>query len=567
MPEEPSCDVTETFGGLPETGSSPASMYCQILDSAGAAIFVVDAERRLRYANNRTATFFGLLPAGLIGVDYLSLVAEPDRSCVSQKMDALLRGEIDLIEEERRYLRRDGRLLWGHITGRRFTDVAGNITGLVGLITDVTERERFQAEAEQFEAIIRSSEDAIISKSLQGIVTSWNPAAEKIFGYSAHEMIGQPMLRLFPENRRHEEEDILNRIRQGEGVRHFETVRRHRNGREIHISATISPVYGPQGEIIGVSKIARDITAEKLAEARLCLAASVFTHAREGITITDSSGKVLEVNESFLRITGYGVEEIVGRNPRVLKSGRHGPDFYEAMWRSIRETGYWSGEIWNRRKSGEIFPELLTIVAVCDGNRAVQNYIGLFSDISVQKEEQHRLVHLAQYDALTDLPNRLLLVDRLRQSMAVCLRRKGALAVAYIDLDGFKLVNDTYGHEAGDKLLITVARRLRDALREGDTLARVGGDEFVALLCDLQKSEECEPILERLLQAAAAPVALGDGFVVHVTASVGVASYPQQVVDGNDLIAQADLAMYSAKNSGKNRYRFFEPDDLTPTVG
>jgi len=286
-------------------------------------------------------------------------------------------------------------------------------------------------------------------------------------------------------------------------------------------------------------------------------AACVFTNTREGIIIAAADGSMLDVNEAFTRITGYSREEVLGKNPRILASGRHDKAYYVAMWAELADKGHWSGEVWNRRKDGGVFAELLTISAVSDTQGKVQQYVAVFSNITSIKEYQHELEHIARYDALTNLPNRMLLADRLRQAMAQAQRREQQLALVFIDLDGFKHINDTYGHDAGDHLLITLANRMKQALRDGDTLARQGGDEFVAVLVDLPGELDCVPLLKRLLDAAAQKVEFA-GLDLQVSASMGVAFYSKALDIGMDeLLHQADQAMYKAKQAGKNRYQLF----------
>ena len=292
---------------------------------------------------------------------------------------------------------------------------------------------------------------------------------------------------------------------------------------------------------------------------RLQLAASVFTHAREGIVITDVKGTILDVNESFTRITGYSREEAQGQNPRFLQSGRQGPLFYEQMWQALKALGHWTGEVWNRRKDGEIYAEILTISAVRDSQGETLHYVALFTDITPMKEHQRQLEHMAHYDALTGLPNRVLLADRLHQAMAQTQRRSQSLAVMYLDLDGFKAVNDQHGHAVGDELLIVVAQKIKQALRDGDTLARIGGDEFVAVMVDLKHPKDCEIPLGRVLQAVAEPVQVHD-VTVQVSASIGLTLFPKDGVDADQLMRHADQAMYQAKQAGKNRYHLFDVD-------
>ncbi|MBL4631927.1 MAG: PAS domain S-box protein, partial [Paraglaciecola sp.] len=264
----------------------------------------------------------------------------------------------------------------------------------------------------------------------------------------------------------------------------------------------------PKGNYFLVG-IIHDITERKLAEEELELAASVFTHAREGIMVTDANGTIVKVNDTFSRMTGYTPEEVLGKNPKILQSGRQSAEFYVEMWKTIMAQGHWRGEIWNRRKDGVIYPEMLTISAVKNVEGVVQHFVSLCTDITPLKAYQKQLEHNAHYDALTNLPNRVLLADRLSQAMVQCQRRNSSLAVAFMDLDGFKAVNDNHGHDAGDELLITVSQRMKEALREGDTLARIGGDEFIAIMVDLENTEDNGPVLKRLLKAAATPVTVG----------------------------------------------------------
>jgi diguanylate cyclase (GGDEF)-like protein/PAS domain S-box-containing protein len=294
------------------------------------------------------------------------------------------------------------------------------------------------------------------------------------------------------------------------------------------------------------------------ADEQLRLAANVFAHAAEGITITGLDGKIIDVNDAFCRITGYSRDEVVGKNPNILSSGKQDAAFYADMWRSLVQQGHWHGEVWNRRKDGEVYAEMLTISTVRNAAGKPEQYVALFSDITAGKQHQSQLEHIAHFDALTNLPNRVLLSDRMRQAMAQTLRRGQMLAMAYIDLDGFKRINDLHGHEVGDEVLVALAQRMKPILREGDSLARMGGDEFAAVLVDLPNVADSVPMLTRLLEAAAQPLTLGE-LTMQVSASIGVTFYPQtDEVDADQLLRQADQAMYQAKLAGKNRYHVFD---------
>jgi diguanylate cyclase (GGDEF)-like protein/PAS domain S-box-containing protein len=306
-----------------------------------------------------------------------------------------------------------------------------------------------------------------------------------------------------------------------------------------------------------------DINEHKKAEESLRLASSVFTHTREGILVTDAEGNIIDVNAAFTRITQYNREEVIGKNTRFLKSGHHNDAFYQSLWSNLLAKGYWHGEIWNRKKDGEFYAEMKSINAVYDEHHNVINYVSLFKDITEKELHQTHLEHIAHFDALTSLPNRSLFIDRLRQGLTQTGRRESQLAVVFIDLDEFKAINDKHGHDAGDQVLITLSSRMRQTLREGDTLSRLGGDEFVALLLDLPDIEASLSMLSRLLLAASQPVQFGDN-LLQVSASLGVTFYPQTIAkDAEQLLRQADQAMYYAKLAGKNNYHIFneEQDD------
>ncbi|AXS80322.1 EAL domain-containing protein [Dechloromonas sp. HYN0024] len=300
-------------------------------------------------------------------------------------------------------------------------------------------------------------------------------------------------------------------------------------------------------------------SAQLAAEKKLKLHATAFNSAHDGITLTDAQGAIVDINPAFSRITGFERSEVIGRNPRVLKSGRHDPDFYAAMWRSIKETGSWSGEIWNRNKYGEVYPELLSISAVHDEAGQLTNYVAVFADIRRIKDQERQLKQMAYYDLLTELPNRALLADRVVQAIAQARRSQTMIAICYLDLDGFKPVNDIWGHDAGDKVLVEIANRLKDALRGGDTVARLGGDEFVLLLLGLTNPQECDEAMLRLLNRIAQPMSFLPE-PVSLSASIGVTLFPGDDADPDTLLRHADQAMYQAKQAGKNRHHIFDAE-------
>lgn len=276
------------------------------------------------------------------------------------------------------------------------------------------------------------------------------------------------------------------------------------------------------------------------------LASLVVANARVGITITDAAGVILYVNRAFTEVTGYAPEEVIGQNPRLLHSGRHPPAYYEAMWRALLERGSWQGEIWNRRKSGEEYPEWLSIVAVRDTSGALTNYCAIFSDISERKRAEETLTHLALHDALTDLPNRALFLEHLRHALQRQRRADGRLAVLFLDLDGFKAINDAWGHDAGDLVLRTTGERVRAWLRSSDVVARHSGDEFTVLLDGIRGAWQAADFARKLEQEVARPIAMPVG-ECRVGVSIGIAVFPDDAADEAELIRLADQRMYQEK--------------------
>ncbi|WP_158589162.1 EAL domain-containing protein [Alginatibacterium sediminis] len=403
---------------------------------------------------------------------------------------------------------------------------------------------------ERFKALSAATYGGIIIHD-KGKILECNSSLSDITGYSYFQLIGKDGLELIaPEHI----DTVLEKMRL-DYTQSYEVEGLRKDGSKF-------PLAIKGKNIVYKSQDARvieflDITERKKTEEQLKLAASVFTHAREGIMITDPQGNIIDVNETFTSITGFSREEALGENPRILRSGRHDKELYEQMWNSLIELKQWSGELWNKRKNGELFAELVTISAVLDSFGNTQNYVALFSDITPMKHHQQQLEHIALYDALTNLPNRMLLAERLNHAMSQSERRGSSIAVAYLDLDGFKIINDNYGHKIGDELLIALSDLMNKSLRDGDTLARIGGDEFVAVLADIEQMGDYTLVLDRLLCAAKSKVVIG-GQELQVSTSIGVTIYPQDGVDADQLMRHADQAMYIAKQTGKNRYHLFD---------
>lgn len=309
----------------------------------------------------------------------------------------------------------------------------------------------------------------------------------------------------------------------------------------------------------------KEIYDKRITEKSLLLAGKVVENTSEAVMITDESGIILDVNKAFSRITGYTLHEVQGKKPDILKSGKHNKDFYNKLWHALITSGHWQGEMWNRRKNGEIYPVWNSISAVYNDEGIITNFVSIHSDITVLKETERRLEHLAHYDTLTGLPNRTLLQDRLRQLILLSGRDKKKTAVIMLDLDGFKEVNDAMGHDKGDELLIQVASRLQECVRKSDTIARFGGDEFVVVLPNINSFDNLIWIAQNIIDSMNDPFTIGDR-KFFVTASLGIAIYPDDGKSGAAIMKNADVAMHAAKEGGKNTFRFFKTSMLDKSI-
>jgi diguanylate cyclase (GGDEF)-like protein/PAS domain S-box-containing protein len=398
-----------------------------------------------------------------------------------------------------------------------------------------------------------------------------NPSVEEYIGYTVDECMAMPDFArtlICPEDLPRVAPEFL-KGRQGFRGDDLEFRCVRKDGSLVWLSVSWVPISDAKGGFIGFRTSGRDITERKQVEAELRIAAIAFD-SLEPMMITDASARILRVNSAFTECTGYMAEEIVGQTPRVLKSGRHDAAFFRAMWEAIHRSGGWQGEIWDRRKNGEVYPKWLTISAVMGDDGAVSHYVGTHHDITERKLAEERIRELAFFDALTRLPNRTLLLDRLMQAITASARSEACGAVLFVDLDHFKTLNDTLGHDKGDLLLQQVAQRLAASVLESDTVARVGGDEFVVVLGSLsgnhhEAARQTEALGEQLLAVLGSPYQLGD-IEYRSTASIGATVFSGHQASMDELLKQADLAMYKSKERGRNAVCFFDPDMQTVVV-
>jgi diguanylate cyclase (GGDEF)-like protein/PAS domain S-box-containing protein len=417
---------------------------------------------------------------------------------------------------------------------------------------DLLRRLRSQAEALPLGLIVADASEALTLRA-------WNPAAERIFGFKRDEVLGKsPPESTLPRAFRAQVEEWMRTKSSGETL-HAECETRKKDGHTIHCEWFVTLLGDKIGAVSSVMVMVQDVSERVAADERLRTWAHVLEHSAEGIFICDPNERILLVNAAFQRITGFSAEEVIGKTPRVLGSGLQKRPFYVELWKTLATTGRWQGEIWNRRKNDEFYVEWLSISAVRRQDGRIEHYVGIFSDITERKVAEERVAHLAHYDALTDLPNRALLIDRLGQAIKAAERHGSKVAAIFVDLDRFKAINDSLGHDTGDELLQTVAKRLGAAMRAHDTVARMGGDEFVVVLPELQHSRDAVTVAHKLIEALAHPLNL-QGHEITVTASMGISVYPDDAADVHDLLRNADAAMYEAKAAGRNAYRFYTSD-------
>lgn len=407
-------------------------------------------------------------------------------------------------------------------------------------------------------AALEAAANSIVITDIDGIIVWANTAFTQITGYSLLEALGQNPR--FLKSNVHPPEfykELWDTIL-AKKVWHGDMVNRKKDGTLYNEEMTITPVYFEPEQTLYFIAVKQDVTQKRLDEEQMRLASKVFENTLEGVLVTDPKGNIVYTNQAFQDITGYSNEEVMGKNPKILSSGKHDQKFYQDMWQALIEKGEWQGEIWNRRKTGEIYPEWLTLSAIKDNCGKTVQYAAILSDLTSRKQNEERIKHLAYHDALTDLPNRYLFLDRLTLALAHSARHESTLAVLFLDLDRFKDVNDTLGHAAGDHLLQEVARRLQKCIRDEDTVARMGGDEFTLLLPEVNV-ERAKDVARRILKVFEKPFLLEDKELL-ITPSIGIATASDKSIDAQTILRYADLAMYKAKESGKNRYWIYQSD-------
>ena len=547
-------EVSPAFPFLDREGA----LIRTFVDALPDLVFFKDRQGRYLACNQAFEAFAGRLESEIVGLTDIEIFGPVlGAAFVANDLQVLESGLSRRNEE--RIVYPDGREAVLDTLKTPFTYESG-LTGLIGVSREITSLKdaeaallASQASLERAQAVARTGSWQF--DLLNGELT-WSTETYRIFGLAA----GTPVTyasfldRVYPEDRPRVDAAWQAAIRGATyEVQHRIVV----DGSIRWVSERAEFSCDPSGRVLAGLGTVQDITQQKLAEDKLKQAAAVFENTAEAVLITDVDHRIVAVNRAFTLITGYSAEEAVGRRPTLLSSGRQNAGFYASMWQTVSSTDHWRGEIWNRRKNGEIYPELLTLSTVRDEEGFITNFVGVFSDISQMKQAEAQLQHLAHYDALTDLPNRVLLNLRLEHGVERVRRTGEMMAALFMDIDRFKNVNDSLGHPVGDELLVEIARRLRGRIRAEDTLARLGGDEFVMLLDRVQRPDDVANFAREVIDLMNQPFHLADGQEVFVGASIGISLFPNDNDDHLQLIRNADAALYEAKAAGRNVYRFY----------
>jgi len=533
-------------------------------EQAAVGIAHVAPDGRWLRVNQKLCDIVGYSYEDLLKLTFQDITHPDDLDLDISLVGRVLTGELDSYELEKRYVRKDRDIVWIKLTVSLVRTESGVADYFISVVEDISSHKAaehaLQESEERFRLIVATIPQAIwlieVSPRRFAYVS---PAYETIWQRPAAGLYENPLQNL-------QCIDIADRERVREIKRQameatqpftveYRMLRPDGSLRWIRErSHPVVTTHGQEGRYVG---IAEDITDRRLADERLRQAATVFESAREAVIISALDGEILAINQAFSDITGYTEADVLGENTRMLRSDRQGPEFYQGMWANLRETGQWQGELWNRRKNGELYLCRMTVSPVLDAQQKVCRYVALITDISQQRRSEEKLAHLAHYDPLTDLPNRLLLQSRLEHSLSQAKRGQRRVAVLFVNLDRFQTINDSLGHAAGDFLLVETARRLRQRLRQEDTLGRLGSDEFMLILEGIGRPDVAAEVANAILAELSVPFRLPDGAELYLSASIGICIHPDDGIQPGELLRNADAALHQAKNNGRNCFCFY----------
>jgi len=550
----PSDDLSHPVGSDPQL-TSASDLQAALFDTMTDGVLIIDGEGVIADCNPALCHRLGYEKSELLGNSIRVFDLPEFAAKLADRMaEAMRQGEITF---QSVYSCKDGSLMAAELNVRYLRTDQG--TRFLGIVRDITQRKQLEASLQEsneiYQAAINTPALGFWATDMRGRFLDVNDAYVRQSGYDREALLSMGITDVDAMERPDETADHINLVI-GQGYDRFRSVHRRADGSTwpVEVVTTYSPIRGGC-----LFVFIEDITDKVAQENRLELATRVFDTMDQAVVVSDEQNRIVSINPATTRITGYSLEEVVGKNPNIFSSGRHSPAFYADMWRSLNTTGQWEGEIWDRRKDGIVYAKWLTIKAVYDLHGQVYQYVSVFSDITERKKTEELIWKQANFDALTGLPNRHLLFEHLDTEIRKAHRSGSQIAVLFIDLDRFKAVNDSLGHAKGDALLVKSAVRIRDFVRDTDVIARLGGDEFTVILPDFGGRVNLERIVQGLIQNLAEPYDLGNGDQAYITASIGITLYPDDAENLYDLLKHSDQAMYVAKSEGRNRFSYFTP--------
>jgi diguanylate cyclase (GGDEF)-like protein/PAS domain S-box-containing protein len=534
------------------TQELPADLQRMLFEHASDAMFVLSEQGKIITVNQTACDYLGYSKEELLNTPPQNIVA-PEYAASFPERIARIKAE-GHCTFEMVHVHRNGRRIPVEMHSRLVSHFGCSV--ILTICRDITARKNVELE---YRSIIQAAGDGYWAvRAADARIVDVNDMFCRMVGYSRDELLSMTISDLEALESPEETAAHIRKI-MADGHDLFETRQRCKDGRLLDLEISVSYAETAGGMFF---IFARDISVRKQQEAEAKLAALIFNASTASIMATDADNRIVTVNPAFTRTTGYELHEVIGKNPKLLQSGRQDQAFYRAMWQALAQSGHWEGEWWNRRKSGAEYAEQVAMNVVRHHDGSVYRYVKISSDITEKKRLDDQIWRQAHYDTVTGLPNRRLFHTQLAAEIRRCRERRQLLALYFIDLDGFKKVNDTYGHDAGDRLLVQAAQRIARSIRGTDTVARLGGDEFTVMLSGLSDVSRIEPLGRQILDLLAHPFLLDDAEVC-ISASIGIALYPNDAADVDELMKQADQAMYAAKNGGKNTLRYFNrPDSL-----
>ncbi|MBU0720635.1 PAS domain S-box protein [bacterium] len=533
--------------------------FKRIFKDSPTGIIYYTSEGILLDCNDKFAKLFHTEPEKLIGINIFDTIKNENFIQAFQSSIETGHGEYEGWYEASTTTA----IGYGHAIFHGIKDADGKIRNGIGLVSEYTKLKETESSLRLFKRGVEASTEGIVITKADGNQDAVyvNPAFERLTGYTSREILGKELS--FLQDTTQNENELLSlhdALEKGISKTVFLNNLK-KDGTRFISRLSMDPIFDENNKLSHFVGFQKDITKLKEDEKRLRQSAAVFENTSEGVMITDAQVYIIDVNDAFTSITGRTKEEAIHQKPSILKSGRHDKAFYQGMWKSITDTGQWCGEIWNRRKNGEIYPQWLNISSVKNSLGEIENYIAVFSDITTLKESEEKLDYMAHHDHLTELPNRILLKARLQHTLSINKRQKLLTAVMFMDLDNFKNINDSYGHSVGDEVLVAVSSRILSTLREDDTLARIGGDEFVIVMDNFKTTDDINRVAQNIIDTFEKPYYIGER-EFWITSSIGISISPEDGTSAETLIKNADTAMYEAKSDGKNMFKYYN-DNMT----